>query len=91
VLIASLGERAKSVGVSLLADMRAAGVPAVIAFGDRSLRSQMREASKQDVRFALILGDREIERGQVSIRDMRSREQTDLPTIDLIAWLRERL
>jgi histidyl-tRNA synthetase len=91
VLIASLGERAKSVGVSLLADLRAADVPTVIAFGDRSLRSQMREASKQDVRFTLILGDQEVERGQVSIRDMQSREQTDLPIIDLIAWLQERL
>jgi histidyl-tRNA synthetase len=91
VLIASLGSRAKSVGVSLLADLRAAQVPATIAFGDRSLRSQMREASKQQVRFTLILGDQEVDRGQVAIRDMQSREQTDLSTIDLIAWLQERL
>jgi histidyl-tRNA synthetase len=91
VLIASLGERAKSVGVSLLADMRAAQIPAIIAFGDRSLRSQMREADRQNVHLALILGDQEIERGQVSIRDMSSSEQTDVPTVDLIAWLRERL
>ncbi len=91
VLIASLGSRAKSVGVSLLADLRAAQIPAVIAFGDRSLRSQMREASKQDVRFALILGDQEIERGQVAIRDMQSRDQADVQTIELIAWLREHL
>jgi histidyl-tRNA synthetase len=91
VLIASLGSQAKSAGVSLLADLRAAQVPAVIAFGDRSLRSQMREAGRQNARFALILGDQEVERGQVSIRDMQSREQTDLPTTELIAWLQERL
>jgi histidyl-tRNA synthetase len=91
VLIASLGDRAKSVGVGLLADLRAAQVAAVIAFGDRSLRSQMREASKQAVRFALILGEQEIERGHITIRDMQSHEQTDVPAIDLIAWLQERL
>jgi histidyl-tRNA synthetase len=91
VLIASLGERAKSAGVRLLADLREAQVPAVIAFGDRSLRSQMREASKQDVRFVLILGDQEIERGQVTIRDMSSHDQTDVPTIELIVWLQEHL
>ena len=51
----------------------------------------MREASRQNARFALILGDQEIERGQVTIRDMQSRDQTDVPTIDLIAWLQERL
>jgi len=74
-----------------LADLREAQVPAVIAFGDRSLRSQMREASRQNARFALILGDQEIERGQVTIRDMQSHNQTDVPTIDLIAWLQEHL
>jgi histidyl-tRNA synthetase len=63
----------------------------VIAFGDRSLRSQMREASRQNARFALILGDEEVERGQVTIRDMGNGEQADVPTIELIAWLRERL
>jgi histidyl-tRNA synthetase len=63
----------------------------VIAFGDRSLRSQMREASRQNARFALILGDQEIERDQVTIRDMHSREQTDVPIAELIAWLQERL
>lgn len=91
VLIATLGERAKSVGVCLLADLRAAQVPAVIAFGDRSLRSQMREASKQNVRFTLILGDQEIERGRVTIRDMQSSEQAEVPTIELIGWLQEHL
>jgi histidyl-tRNA synthetase len=91
VLIASLGERAKSVGVRLLADLRAAQIPSVIAFGDRSLRSQMREAGKQSVRFAVILGEQEVEDGRVTVRDMQSREQTDLSTLDLIAWLRERL
>jgi len=91
VLIASLGSRAKSVAIRLLADLRAAQIPAVIAFGDRSLRSQMREAGRQNARFALILGDQEIERHQVTIRDMQSGEQADVPTTALIASLQERL
>jgi len=91
VLIASLGSRAKSVGIRLLADLRAAQVPSVIAFGDRSLRSQMREAGRQNTRYALILGEQEVERDQVTIRDMQNGEQTDLPIAELIAWLQERL
>jgi histidyl-tRNA synthetase len=79
------------VGVSLLGDLRAAQVPAIIAFGDRSLRSQMREASRQNVRFALILGDQEVERSQVTVRDMQNGEQRDVPEIELITWLQERL
>ena len=60
MLIASLGDRAQPVAVRLLADLRAADIAATMAFGGRSLRSQMREASKQAVRYTLILGEDEI-------------------------------
>jgi histidyl-tRNA synthetase len=91
VLIASLGERAKTVAVRLLADLRAAGIRATIAFGDRSLRSQMREASRQAVRYTLILGEDEILNARVAVRDMAGADQVDVPTIDLVAWLKENL
>jgi histidyl-tRNA synthetase len=91
VLIASLGERAKTVAVRLVADLRAAGIAATIAFGDRSLRSQMREASKQAVHYTLILGEDEISQAKVAVRDMGGAEQVDVPTIDLVAWLKEKL
>lgn len=91
VLIASLGERAKSLAIRLLADLREAGIAAVIAFGDRSLRSQLREASKQAVRYALILGEDEVLQSKVTVRDMAGADQVDVPAIDLIAWLQENL
>jgi histidyl-tRNA synthetase len=91
VLIASLGARAKTVAVRLLADLRAAGIAAAIAFGDRSLRSQLREADRQGVRYVLILGEEEVLQSKVAVRDMEGAEQVDVPTIELIAWLRENL
>jgi histidyl-tRNA synthetase len=91
VLIASLGDRAKTVAVRLSADLRAADVAATIAFGDRSLRSQLREADKQSVRYALIIGEDEIRQSQVAVRDMYDGHQREVPTIDLIAWLKEHL
>jgi histidyl-tRNA synthetase len=91
VLIASLGARAKTVAVRLLADLRAAGIAATVAFGDRSLRSQLREADKQAVRYVLILGEDEVLQSKVAVRDMEGAEQVDVPTIELIAWLQENL
>jgi histidyl-tRNA synthetase len=91
VLIASLGGRAKTVAVRLLADLRAAGIATAISFGDRSLRSQMREAGKQSVRYVLILGEDEVVQSRVAVRDMRGADQVDVPTIDLVAWLKENL
>jgi histidyl-tRNA synthetase len=91
VLLASLGERAKTVAVRLLVDLRAAGIAAVIAFGDRSLRSQMREASREAVRYAIIIGEDEVLQSKVAVRDMAGANQVDVPAIDLIAWLKENL
>ena len=51
----------------------------------------MREASKKAVRYALILGEDEVDQSTVAVRDMVGADQVDVPTIDLIAWLKENL
>jgi histidyl-tRNA synthetase len=91
ILIATLGDKARTVGVRLLSDLRAAGVGAVIAFGDRSLKSQLREAGKQDVQYVLILGEDEVRNATATVRDMSSREQHAVPMNELTAWLQEGL
>jgi histidyl-tRNA synthetase len=91
VLVATLGDEAKRVGVKLLSDMRMADVGAVIAFGERSLRSQLREASKQEVRYVVMIGQDELRDQVVTVRDMSTRDQHTVPPDELVAWLTERL
>lgn len=96
VLIATLdsttmGGQAKTRAVRLLADLRAQGVAAVLALGDRSLKSQLREANRQGARYVLILGQDEMQNDQVTVRPMDGGEQAAVPFSGLIAWLRERL
>jgi histidyl-tRNA synthetase len=91
VLIAPLGSEAKAMAVRVLADLRAEGVAAVVAFGDRSLRSQLREANRQSVQYAVIIGEDEVRQGRAVARDMRSHSQESLLVADLVAWLRRNL
>ncbi|MBL7198958.1 MAG: histidine--tRNA ligase [Anaerolineae bacterium] len=91
VLIAPLGDEAKSTAVKMLSDLRVADVAAVIAFGDRSLRSQLREAGRQAVRYALIVGEDELRQSRAVVRDMADRAQELVPIEDLIPWLKEHL
>ena len=91
VLIATLGDEAKSAAVKLLSDLREADVGTVIAFGDRSLKSQLRGAGKQAVRYAVILGEDEVRAARVAVRNMATREQQEVPMSGLIPWLKERL
>ena len=89
-LVATLGEEARSSGVKLVTGLRAAGIPAVLAFGDRSLRSQMREAGKLGVAYALILGADEVKSQQVIVRDMAAASQESVARDEVVAWLKAR-
>ena len=91
VLIAALGDEPKVAAIRLLAELRDSGLASVLAFGDRSLRSQLREAGKQAVQYALILGEDELRKSQVVVRDMQSSEQQSVPMAGLAAWLKERM
>jgi len=91
VLVATLGDEAKRKGVKLLSDMRMADVGAVIAFRERSLRSQLREADKQEVRYVVMIGPDELRDQVVTVRDMSTRDQYTVPMDELARWLTERL
>ena len=91
VLLASLGSESRSVAVKMLSDLRAAHVAAVIAFGDRSLKSQLREASKLKVRYTIVIGGDEVRQSRVAVRDMALGSQDLLPMDGLLAWLQEKL
>jgi histidyl-tRNA synthetase len=91
VLIAHLGRQAKLMGVKLVGELRAAGVGALISFGERSLKAQLRQANRQGVAFSLIIGEREAEAGQVAVRDMAQGEQHSVALEEVTSWLSQRL
>jgi histidyl-tRNA synthetase len=87
VFIAHLGHAAAREGIRLTDTLRQAGIGTWYAFGDRGLRSQLREADKRGVLFVVILGDDELAAGKATVRQMESGEQHDVPLDDLAAWL----
>ncbi len=52
--------------------LRRAGVAADRAFGERSMRAQMKLADRSGARLALIVGPEEVRSGTVSVRDLRA-------------------
>lgn len=80
------GEAAKRMAVKLTYQLRAAGIPTLLAFGSRSLKSQLKSANRSQVRYALILGEDELARAQITVRDMTSGEQTEVPLSSLLSW-----
>lgn len=90
VIVACMGEKARLQGVRLATDLRKAGLPVLMAPATRSLRSQMRYSSVMQGRFTVILGENELARGAVVVRDMGAGNQEEIPQSDLRTYLQAR-
>ncbi len=83
----ALGAAAKKKMVSIINDLRKAGISADMSFGDRGLKGAMKGADRANARFALVLGDQELESGTVALKDLRAHEQHDVLVGDVVKQL----
>jgi histidyl-tRNA synthetase len=82
--IAGLGEQPHVNAFLLVQQLRGRGFEAEMDYEGRSLKSQMRRADKSGARYVLILGEDELMRGQIQLRDMLTKTQRVLPLKDLV-------
>ena len=60
VQVSPLGQAARLPALRLTAELREQGIGALLAFGSRSLKSQLKSADKAGIAYTLILGDTEL-------------------------------
>ena len=90
VFIITLGEEAARRGFRLLSDCRAQMIQSFMDFSAKSLKSQMRSADKSKSRYVVILGDDEIAKNTLSLKDMKSGAQEQVAIGDLVGLLKEK-
>jgi len=73
-----LGEAGLSTALSLTNELRQSRFNVMFDPLRRSLKAQLREANKSGARFALILGDTEMEKGTVVFKDLEKGEQKNI-------------
>ena len=83
-LVANVGDSARNAALELSVNLRRAGVGAILSSGSRGLRGQMRQANALEIPYALILGDDELEKGEVVVRDMESSVQESKPLAEFM-------
>ncbi|MBI2304597.1 MAG: histidine--tRNA ligase [Chloroflexi bacterium] len=89
IFVAYLGEAARRDALKLLEDLRQGGIAAVSAFGDRSLKAQLRQANALGVSHTLILGEEELKTGTVLLRTMAQGKQERVPREAVLSVARE--
>jgi len=91
VYLAYLGEEAKKEAIKLVARLRQAGMGVTIALGGKSLKAQLKQANALRLPQAIIIGEEEIKRGSVVLRDMMKGEQVELPLEEVVTRLKRRI
>ena len=76
--IAPIGEAASLKAAQLCADLRASGIAAQFDIAGRSVKAQMKYADKLGARYTAVLGDDDLAKGAVTLKDMQSGEQSVL-------------
>lgn len=89
VFVACLGEEAGREAIKLVARLRQADIGAILASGGKSLKAQLKQANALGVAQAVIIGEEEVSKGCVVLRDMTRGEQTEVPHDKVVALLKK--
>ncbi len=91
VFFVPLGAAAKARAVVAVGQLRAHGIAADLAYGDRGLKGAMKAADRSGATYAVVLGDRDLDGGQAPVKDLRTGEQTPVALDALIPTFKELL
>ncbi len=91
VFLMYMGDQAKKRAVALMEEFYQAGVPIKESFTKESLKAQLRNADKEQVDYALILGQREVFEDVIILRDMKHGSQETIPLKKIIAEVKKRI
>ncbi|WP_406689537.1 histidine--tRNA ligase [Saccharopolyspora sp. ID03-671] len=70
-----MGETAKTKLVAAAGGLRAHGVRVDLAYGGKGLKGAMKAADRSGARFALVLGERDLESGSAQLKELTTGEQ----------------
>lgn len=79
VFIAGFGSQGLEAGVKLLDELRFLGVPADTDFRASTLKALLRQADRLQAAYCAILGDDEVTKGSLILRNMQTKEQQIIP------------
>jgi histidyl-tRNA synthetase len=83
------GEQAQRFALTAAEQLRDAGLQLVLHCGGGSFKSQMKKADASGARFAIIIGDDEVNAGVVSLKSLRAQaEQISVPIAQVAAMVR---
>jgi histidyl-tRNA synthetase len=87
--IAALGDKARAFTLPIAHRLRLTGIRTEIEHRDTGLKGQLKRADALRARLTLIVGDNELASGKLILRDLRTRQQSEVSADELEARVRQ--
>ena len=90
LFIVTMGEKADRYAVKLLNDLRHHGIKADKDYLKRKIKGQMKQANRVGAEYTIVIGDQELEDGNINIKHMESGESEAIQLTDLVSYFEEK-
>ncbi|MBI1332856.1 MAG: histidine--tRNA ligase [Armatimonadetes bacterium] len=87
IFVVRATNEASSMVRELTRNLRSNGKTVLLDLDSRSMKSQMRQADSSQSRFCAIIGDSELAKRTVSLKNMETGEQTEVPVENVLGLL----
>lgn len=91
VFVIHIGDLAKKKSLTVIEELRLAGIPIAESLGKESIKAQLKIADKQGAMLALIFGQKEVFEGSAIVRDLRTGLQENVTLARIVDEIRRRL
>lgn len=85
--VVAMGEKAKDTSLTLVNQLRKAGLSADKDYQDKKIKAQFKSADRLNAKFVAVLGDDELERNIINVKDMGTGEQKEVSLDSFIAYM----
>ncbi len=90
IYLVALGEQAKTAGIKLIMELRNSGISAEFDPDKTSMSAQMKMANKTGAKFALILGEDELKKSNIILKDLANGEQKTINISDILTSIKDK-
>ena len=84
IIVMPLSEKEDDYAFTLTQELRASGLIAEINLDHKPLKNQFKFAERRKAKFALIIGEKEVEQMIVTLKNLESQEQSEHPRTEIV-------
>lgn len=89
--VVALGDAAKVRSVSLVHELRTAGLSADRDYQDRKMKAQLKASDRQNARFTAILGEDELNENRITVKEMAAGSQDQVSLDELAGYIKTKM